>query len=164
MNRYAPMQNVSISIPLSPAGVTLLRAFTAEVQKLVAGSATAAPVAGAASLDDAPAEPTQARRGRKPNAEKAAAAAAAPADDLDLGGGDDAAEGDELGLDEPAAAPAKKLTLADDVIPAFRAALDRVKGDKSKLAAVLAEYNTKSVQSLPEPKFAEVLAKLAKLK
>jgi hypothetical protein len=56
------------------------------------------------------------------------------------------------------------LTLADDVIPAFRAALDRVGGDKAKLAKVLEGYGVKSVQLLPEAKYGEVIAKLQKLK
>lgn len=167
------MENFSISVPMSPAGVGLFRASLTYLESMVgnksaapAAVATAATAAAPAVLADGPAAaPVKGKPGRKSNAEKAAAAGqgatAAPADDLGLGD-----EGDELGLDDvaPAAPPAKKLTLNDDVIPAFRDALARVGGDKARLAAVLTEYGVKSVQLLPETKFAEVVTKLAKLK
>lgn len=169
-------EQFSISVPFTSSGVLMLRAAAAQLASLVGGVAagTVAPAAPAAPVE----APAKGKPGRKSNAEKAAAAAAAAApaapqgatagtaDDLDLGMNDDEqtdGESDELGLgDTPPPAPA--LTLAGDVIPAFRAALDRLGGDKSKLAKFLDGYGVKSVQALPEAKFAEVVQKLAKLK
>lgn len=159
------MESFSISVPLSTAGLSLLKASAAQMASLLGSSMpTTAPVASTSDGAAPPvAAPVKGKPGRKPNPEKAAAVtgatAATPADDLGLGD-----DGDELGLDEPVATPAKKLSLNDDVIPAFRDALARVGGDKSKLAAVLTEYGVKSVQLLPESKFAEVVTKLSKLK
>lgn len=158
------METLSISVPMSAAGVSLLNAASAQLASLVGGKV--APVA-AAPVAAVAAPPAKGKPGRKSKAQKAAEAAqqgaTAATDDLsDLDMSDN--EDDGLGLDDLDTPAAVTLTLAGDVIPAFRAALERVAGDKTKLAKVLEGYGVKSVQLLPEAKFAEVIAKLAKLK
>lgn len=141
------MQTVSITVPMNAEGakaLTQLAAMLAQTATVAKGPAQ--PVAAVADET-----PPPKKRGRKPKAQ----AATQDEDDLNFGDADEA-EGDELGLDEPA------YTLEGDIIPAFRKFIERHNGDKAKAGKILEAHGVKSVRDLPAEKFGEVMAALSK--
>lgn len=143
------MQTVSVTVPMNAEGAKVLSTLAA----VIAGGATVQTAQAVAKTASAPAAATEEsaapkKRGRKPKAQAA--------QDDDLNFGEPEAEGDELGLDEPA------YTLEGDIIPAFRNFITRHNGDKAKAGKILEAHGVKSVRDLPAEKFGEVMAALSK--
>lgn len=168
------MDQVSITVPYSAAGVRLLNVVAAEMQSELAKwknnpASAAVAAAPAAVAAEAPAEKKP--RGRPKKDAAAAAETSAAGDELDLDGGtsgddllgDGGDVGDELGLDEPAPAPkAKEMSLEGDLIPLFKRYIEKAPANKDKLGKLFEKYGVKSAKALPKDKYAEIHALLTK--